>query len=164
MKKCPKCNLTKPYFEFGKHSYSKDGYRCHCKKCIYNDRILKQNNITKYKRELYQKQKQDPLFNLKKRIRNAMRRAHLLNGFKKNNLTNNLLGCEYEFFKSYIEAQFTKDMNWDNIHLDHIKPLSSANTIEEVYQISHYTNFQPLLAKDNIIKQNKLIEKQLRLI
>lgn len=127
-------------------------------------RLKNKDLINKYKRELYQKQKQDPLFNLKKRIRNAMRRAHILNGFKKGKLTNTLLGCEYEFFKDYIENQFTKDMCWSNIHIDHIKPLSSATTLEEVYQISHYTNFQPLLSVDNIIKSNKIIEKQLKLL
>lgn len=127
-------------------------------------RLRSRDHINKYKRELYQKNKLNPLFILKKRIRNAVRRGFIQNGYAKNSFTYQILGCDYDFFKEYIEAQFTKDMTWDNIHLDHIKPLNSATTIEEVYQISHYTNFQPLLAKDNIIKQDKLIEKQLRLL
>ena len=55
-------------------------------------------------------------------------------------------------------------MTWNNIHLDHIKPLSTANTKEEILILNHYTNFQPLLAIDNLIKNDSLIEKQLRLL
>ena len=55
-------------------------------------------------------------------------------------------------------------MNWDNIHLDHIKPLATAKTEEDVILLNHYTNFQPLLAKDNLNKGKKIIEKQLRIL
>jgi len=51
----------------------------------------------------------------------------------------------------------TTEMNWDNIHLDHIKPISSFNfiNINELYICCNYTNFQPLFAKDNLSKSNK---------
>lgn len=53
-------------------------------------------------------------------------------------------------------------MNWDNRglygwHIDHIIPLSSAKTEEEVYKLCHYTNLQPLWAKENLSKGNKII-------
>jgi len=48
-------------------------------------------------------------------------------------------------------------MNWDNIHLDHIKPVSVFN-LDEEYELNNccnYTNFQPLLIEDNLRKKNK---------
>lgn len=47
----------------------------------------------------------------------------------------------------------TKQYGWD---LDHIEPLSSAKTIEDVIRLNHYTNFQPLCSYVNRhIKRNK---------
>ena len=55
----------------------------------------------------------------------------------------------------------TPDMNWNNIHLDHIKPISlfDLNSHEEFLDCCHYTNFQPLLAEDNLSKRNKWKEE-----
>jgi hypothetical protein len=53
-------------------------------------------------------------------------------------------------------------MSWDNYgfygwHIDHVIPLSSAKTEEEVYKLCHYTNLQPLWAEDNLKKGSKII-------
>jgi hypothetical protein len=51
-------------------------------------------------------------------------------------------------------------MSWENYgewHIDHIIPISSAKTNQEVYKLNHHTNFQPLWAEDNLRKSNKLI-------
>lgn len=108
--------------------------------------------------------KTDSLFAFKCRIRALVCISIRKRGYTKKSKTSEYLGCSYEFFKEYIEAQFTSEMNWDNIHLDHIKPMSSAKTEKEVLELNHYTNFQPLLAIDNLIKNNSLIEKQLRFL
>ena len=117
------------------------------------------------KREWYQnKIKTDPFFKLKCNIRTLIRVNLKRNNLVKNSKTIEILGCDYQFFRDYMFAQFTEGMTWSNIHIDHIKPMSSAKTIEEVYQLNHYTNFQPLFIKDNLSKSTKLIEKQLRLL
>jgi len=102
----------------------------------------------------------DLLFKLKSRIRNLIYLSIVQRkGYTKKSKANDILGCSYEFFKEYIEAQFTLEMNWNNIHLDHIKPLAIANTEEEVLILNHYTNFQPLWWRDNIQKSNKILIK-----
>ena len=49
-------------------------------------------------------------------------------------------------------------MTIDNIHIDHIKPVSKFN-FENVYECCHWSNLQPLLAKDNLKKNNKWSDK-----
>jgi len=49
-------------------------------------------------------------------------------------------------------------------HLDHIIPLATTKTEKDVIRLNHYTNFQPLWAKDNLSKGYKIIEKQLVLL
>ena len=40
--------------------------------------------------------------------------------------------------------------------MDHIIPISSAETEEDIYRLNHYTNFQPLYWEDNLRKGNKV--------
>lgn len=69
-----------------------------------------------------------------------------------------MLGCDWQELKSHIEQQFRDGMDWDNIgewEVDHIVPLSSAKTIEDVIRLSHHTNLQPLWAYENRAKGSK---------
>lgn len=71
------------------------------------------------------------------------------------------LGCTVEFFMSYIESLWQEGMDWDNYthkgwHLDHIRPCASFDLTdpEQQHQCFHYTNYQPLWAKDNFKKNS----------
>ena len=104
------------------------------------------------------KKKNDPLFRLSDSIRTLIWISINKMGYKKNSKTNNILGCSFEEFKSYIEEQFNDNMSWENYgewHLDHKTPVSWAETEEQIYELNKYTNFQPLWAKDNLSKGNK---------
>lgn len=73
-----------------------------------------------------------------------------------------LLGCSIDELKTYLEKQFTKGMTWKNYgkwHIDHIKPCCSfdLNDLEQQKVCFHYTNLQPLWAKDNMRKNRKII-------
>jgi hypothetical protein len=118
------------------------------------------NNLKENKR-IYtnNRLKNDPLFklifNTRTLIRNSIKRQYT----EKSKKTKEILGCSFEEFKIYLEEQFDENMNWDNQgsywHMDHKKPISLAMSEEEVYELNHYTNFQPLYWEDNLTKGNK---------
>ena len=125
-----------------------------------NKKNINRHNAIKAKERV----KNSDLLKLILRIRNLIRKSIKNKNYTKKSRTYFILGCDYVFFKEYIESQFTKDMNWNNIHLDHIKPISLAKNENEVIELNHYTNFQPLLSLDNLKKSNKIITKQLKLL
>jgi len=141
--------------------YSKNSYQDTRK--IYREKNKEQLN-NYYNNYRKNRKSKDELFKLKCNLRTLISNCFRDKNISKKSKVYNILGCDFIFFKSYIEAQFTNSMSWNNIHLDHIKPISTATTEEDVIILNHYTNFQPLLAVDNLVKYNKLIEKQLRLL
>ena len=75
----------------------------------------------------------------------------------KNCKTMDIIGISIDGFREHLKSKFTEVMSFDNYgkrgwHIDHIIPLSSANTEEEVIKLCHYTNLQPLWWDDNIKK------------
>ena len=68
-----------------------------------------------------------------------------------------MVGCSQEFLKQYLEKKFKKGMTWKNHsnkgwHIDHIKPLSLAKNSLDMKKLMHYSNLQPMWAKDNLRK------------
>ncbi len=123
---------------------------------------------TKHIRRIKTKERKekDPLFKFKLNVSKLIVKTFKQNNCKKQNKTTEILGCTMIEFKSYIEKQFQPWMNWNNYgmydpnfkrwQLDHITPISSAKTEEEVLKLNHYTNFQPLDAMENMLKSNKI--------
>ena len=140
---------------------NKNWYNLNKEKHKENNKIWTEKNITKireyYNNRIKEQRKTDPLkkliFNVRTRIYSVLR--------NKTKTSFEIVGCSPEFLKEYIEKQFTEDMSWElmgqHIHIDHIIPLSSANTEEEIYKLCHYTNLQPLWAEDNLKKSNKIL-------
>lgn len=104
--------------------------------------------------------KNDILFRMKNNIRNSINLSFSKNGYSKTSRTQEILGCSYEEFKTYLESKFEPWMNWENKGLyngsfnygwdiDHIIPISSATNEEELIKLNHYTNLQPLCSKVN---------------
>ena len=89
--------------------------------------------------------------------RTSLRRLFENANIQKTNHTIEYLGCNSEFFLHFIKSKMTPEMNFNNIHIDHIKPVSrfDLNNHEEFLKCCHYSNMQPLLAIDNLEKSNK---------
>jgi hypothetical protein len=135
-------------------------------KILQSNQTYYKNNKEKIREKLriYEKErkKTDQLFKFKHNIRinisNSFKRG--TNQFSKKAKTETILGCTIEEFIVYIQNKLTEGMTIDNHgewHLDHIIPLASADTEEDVIKLCHYTNYQPLWAADNIRKSNKII-------
>lgn len=96
---------------------------------------------------------------MKIRLRGLLYKAIARKGEKKSKRTEQILGCDIEYFAKHIERQFLPGMTWENRgewHIDHIVPVSSARDADEVEKLNHFTNLRPLWAKDNLAKCAKL--------
>ena len=129
---------------------------------LYKTNEYKKNNKDKIKE--YNNREEVKLAN---RVRKRIKRA-LKNNIKFGKIKE-LIGCSVAELKQHLERQFYtnsktgEQMTWDNYgfygwHLDHVIPLASFNLIdrEQVLKACHYTNLQPLWAKDNLQKGKKI--------
>jgi len=119
------------------------------------------DKIREYDRN-YRKRKmvEDPLYRLKAHLRILINKSLRAKQYVKNSKTIEILGCSYEEFKQHIESLWQPWMNWGNKGLyngqpnygwdiDHITPLSTGMTKEELIKLNHYTNLQPLCSYIN---------------
>lgn len=63
-----------------------------------------------------------------------------------------ILGCQANEFIEHINSQLRDGMTIENYgewELDHIVPISSAKSVEDVDRLCHFSNYQPLWRKDN---------------
>lgn len=127
----------------------------------YNRAYQKANkDILQSKKRIYKRFRRqlDPLYKLREYLRCRARFAiKRLNGVK-DRKTEELLGATVEIVRQHLEAQFKNGMNWENYgkwHVDHIQPLAQAKSQEELKELLHYTNLQPLWAVDNLRKGNR---------
>lgn len=115
-------------------------------------------HINEYKRN---RLKTDPMYRLKMSARGRVGKALRKGGYTKKSKTQEMLGIDWERFQKHIERTFTEGMTWENYgewHVDHIMPLASANTEEELIKLFHYTNTQALWAEENLSKGDRILE------
>ena len=111
VKQCCRCKSICLKSKFYKNITKKDGVNSMCKICM-----------NKYIKEYMKKRiKTDVNFRL---FRNTRRRIHhALNVESKSSSTRDILGIDINFHKKWIGFQFTPEMNWSNIEIDHVKPI-----------------------------------------
>lgn len=144
---------------------------------LRKNKIWRKNNkkrIRLYSREWARKErKNNPQYRLKQalcaRLNIALRqiKKSVLESettfvkIEKADSTFNLIGCDLYFLKDYLEKQFDENMNWANYgpywHVDHIRPCASFDLTDHEQQriCFHYSNLQPLEAKENMRKGAK---------
>lgn len=114
---------------------------------------------TQYKKERYHT---DELFKLSQLVRGYCKRITKAVKDDTNMRSIDHLGCTLEEFKAHIESQWQDGMTWDNHahdgwHIDHIVPLDwYIKNSDDPWQANHFTNLQPLWAKENLSKNNKI--------
>lgn len=105
------------------------------------------------------RRKTDPVFAMTLRVRALINNGIRVHGFKKTSSTAKMLGCTYQEFALHLERQFLKGMSWENRHLwhiDHITPLATAKTPEEIISLNHVSNLRPIWASQNMSKQDRI--------
>jgi thiol-disulfide isomerase/thioredoxin len=99
--------------------------------------------------------KRDHVYALTFIVRRRITLALKYRGSSKPSKTADMLGCSYAFLAKHLESMFTDGMSWENRgkwHVDHIVPLATAKTTDEVVALCHYTNLQPMWAFENLSK------------
>jgi hypothetical protein len=168
-RQCIKCGEVKDICMFGKKTPTR--ISTICKKChnkgISERRKERAKVDEEYRKKINRKRviriikkyKSDPIFNFKKKLRKRIGEAFKNKGFSKTSKTREILGAEWKVIKEYFEKRFQEGMTWENHgewHIDHILPISTATSPEDVIRLNHYTNLQPLWAEDNIKKSDTL--------
>jgi len=182
-----KLPATKKYFYTNKTGFRSRCINCHKEQCkqYYQKNIdkfleYKENNRTKIlkaKKKYRQKNKKKiaeyKYWYHKNRYHNDIEyrllhncgnhiRIHLKQN-KDSKRSIELIGCSISELKTHLEKQFDDKMSWKNYgtywHIDHIIPCSSFDFTDPAQQQKcfNYTNLQPLEAKANIRKGNKIL-------
>lgn len=168
-KECNKCGVHKSISEFSIKK-SNDKYNGICKKCVKKRHLEYQKKYSKeiknYQKTYQKEYRKNPQVKMKKILRNRIRNVVL--GMPGKTALENL-GCSVEYLVKRFESMFypnpeTKEMmTWENYgrhgwHVDHIIPLSAFDLTrkDHVLYACHYTNLQPLWAKDNLQKHDSI--------
>ena len=119
----------------------------------------------KHKKEINEKRRKrkwnDRIFYLTINVRKSILNSFNRKSYKKTNKTEKIAGLKNEQMTKYLLKTF-KDRygyEWDgkeSVHIDHIIPLATAKTEEEVIKLCYYTNLQLLKAEDNWRKSDRL--------
>lgn len=121
----------------------------------------KEHYKTYFKEYERNRKQKDALYKMKTQIRNVILKSFKRKRYNKMNNTEIILGCTYiEFYQHLLNTYKSNyGIEWNektNVHIDHIIPLSTAKTEEDVIKLCKYTNLQLLNATDNMKKGSKM--------
>lgn len=162
--KCSKCKVFKPIINFNKDSSKSRGFSSFCKHCYkeYYKGYLQINrtNVSEYYKKKY---KENPLFNLRMRLKNRLNNC-LTRG--KGSRTEDIIGCSYEHLIKHLNTnEFGFKYGDEGLDIDHIVPVSTATSNLEVQDLFNYKNLQLLpsvynrhIKVDNTFDKQDLIE------
>lgn len=143
---------------------SKEYQKTHLKTILFKRRLKRKLGLNIKEKIWYNNrfklQYQNTNFRLSSVLRHRIYLA--LKGICKSNKTSILLGCSIDQLKQHLKSKFQQGMTWENYgewHIDHIRPCASfdLSKLEEQKKCFHFSNLQPLLAKDNLAKGDKIL-------
>lgn len=154
---CKACYIASRKVYYQSHQEERQDYQRAKDTADYKEQWVAENqqHVTEYNR-IYRNTRYatDLNFRLTQLIRARIRLA-----IKKGRPDSSIqaLGCSIEQLKIHLESQFLPGMSWNNHgewHIDHIKGLASFDLTDPVQfsEACHYSNLQPLWAKDNLSK------------
>lgn len=120
--------------------------------------LRRRKKITAYEQA---RKKYDPIFKLKKQLRNEIRESFKRRGLRKSAHTEELVGCSIEKLCHHLlmtyEVRYGETYDGvSEVHIDHIKPLSTAHTEDEVIRLCRWDNLQLLKPEDNLYKSDNV--------
>jgi len=170
-KTCITCNIEKPYTAFRINNKTADSISQSCTECLPKNNWTKEKQAASEKKyrmnnpEKIREKERRHAQNINRRVRNSLNKriVESLSAHRnyKTNKTVIYLGCDIPYLRKWIEHLFKEGMTWGNYgqwHLDHVKPCASFDlTIDEEIKICFsWKNLQPLWAKDNQSKNDKI--------
>ena len=153
LKKCCRCEIIQLMENFNKDKNRKDGIYPPCISCRKDsyfknlDKINKYNEQNRERRNTYLKNKRETDVNFRSISNTGNRIYKSLKGMMKQSTTKEILGIDIDLYKKWLELQFTPEMNWSNIEIDHVKPICTFDVSkeEELIEAINWKNTQPLL-------------------
>lgn len=150
MKTCARCKMVKSRVEFSINRSKLDGTHNWCKSCVATYQGIYVSS----------RLRTDALFRLELNVRRLIRGSFKRRGFRKNSKTFMIIGCSPDELRAHLSYKLQRGWTIENHgkvwHIDHIIPLGTAKTEEDVIRLCHYTNLQPLSGPDNLRKGAKL--------
>lgn len=139
----------------------RDKYRLSHKEQIKKSaKKYREENKEKINQSHVKRLRSDPVYKMKEQTRNMLRYALRSKGHHKTSRTADIIGCNLDFLCEYLFKTWEKNYGrpWDGepYHIDHIVPLATAKTKEDIVKLCHYTNLQMLTPEDNMAKSDKV--------
>lgn len=155
-KTCSVCDTLKPHTGFGKSKLYRDGFSKRCNDCAEK---RKKELSKKYNRQKNERIMNDPIAKSRKNARRMILSAFRYVGSKKNAKTYEIIGLNAGKFEQWLRDVSDVKPETHDVHIDHIIPISSAQSHDEVLALSHFSNLQWLTHDENIRKRNEKIKQ-----
>lgn len=165
--KCRECE-RKQNNEYNREKYNSGGKEIDKKYHDEHKEFYREYNKKYYqahKEKINKKRKEkkwnDRIFYLTINVRKSILNSFGRKSYKKPNKTEKITGLKNEQMTKYLLKTFKNryGYEWNGVepvHIDHIIPLATAKTEEEVMLLCNYKNLQLLKAEDNLKKGAKL--------
>ena len=174
LKRCSRCEIIQVIGNVSKDRNCKDGLCPLCKGCRKDyylknlDKIKIYNEQNREGRNIYLKNKRETDVNFRLISNTRNRTYKSLKGMTKQRSTKEILGIVIDLYRKWLGFQFTPEMNWSNIEIDHVKPICMFDVTkdEQLKEAFSWKNTQPLLKQDHQKKGTKFnfLDYQLQFI